>query len=50
MIDRQALNTRIEQLEADRTQTIAKLQALTGALQDCEYWLSQIESEESADG
>jgi len=46
MITREMIEARKQQLEAERDELIAKLHAYTGALQDCEYWLEQIEKEE----
>lgn len=43
MIDREAIEKRIAELETERDNAIAKFQALTGALQDCHYWLGQVE-------
>lgn len=45
MIDRVALTERMASLEAQRTQTIANLQAITGAIEDCAYWLAQLDKE-----
>lgn len=47
MIDREALTERMSQLEKDRDQTIARLQAIVGAIQDCAYWLAQLDKSES---
>jgi hypothetical protein len=42
-ITRETIEKRMESLEAERTQLIAKIQAITGALQDCAFWLAQVE-------
>lgn len=34
-----------EQLEQRKAQLMADYHALSGAIQDCDYWLEQIESE-----
>lgn len=35
---------RKQELEQQRVQTIATLNAIEGAMQDCDYWLKQLES------
>jgi len=47
MIDRAALTERMAALESDRNQAIANIQAITGAIQDCAYWLAQLDNEET---
>ena len=34
---------RKQELEQQRVQTIATLNAIEGAVQDCDYWLKQLE-------
>lgn len=46
MIDKKLIEKRISELESERANVIAKLQAITGALQDCEYWLHQLKESE----
>ena len=41
MITREMIEKRREQLIAERDQLIVNLQAYSGAIQDCEYWLNQ---------
>jgi len=41
------IDDRKRQLERERDELIAKLHAYTGALQDCEYWLSQLDEDKS---
>jgi hypothetical protein len=36
------IEARRRELEARRDQALADLNALAGALQDCEYWLTQV--------
>jgi Tfp pilus assembly protein PilN len=45
MITREMIEARIQKLTAERDELLAKLQAYTGALQDNEYWLEQIDKE-----
>jgi prefoldin subunit 5 len=47
MITAELIDKRIEELEAERTNAIARLQALTGALQDCEFWKAQLSEQET---
>lgn len=39
---RQAIEERIKELESQADQLRANLNAITGAIHDCQYWLSQI--------
>lgn len=43
LIDREALLDRLEVLERDRAQVIANINAYDGAIQECKYWLEQLE-------
>jgi hypothetical protein len=40
---KEKLQERIDQLEAERKQVEATLLAYAGAIQDCQYWLKQLE-------
>jgi hypothetical protein len=40
------LEARVKELTAAREQAIANLQALNGAIQDCEYWIAEVEKAE----
>jgi prefoldin subunit 5 len=40
----QDLNERIEALEAQRRQMEANLNAIAGAMQECQFWLNRITS------
>lgn len=44
---RQALFQRLEMLRAEVQRTEANISAHNGALEDCAYWLSQIQEEQS---
>ena len=43
MITKDMIMQRKEQLEKDRDTLIANYNAVLGALQDCDYWLQQID-------
>jgi len=43
---KEKLEDRIKQLETEREQVKATLLAYEGALQDCKYWLIELEKEE----
>ncbi len=43
------LKARIESLTAQARQMEQTLQAIGGAIQDCQYWLTQLESKDAAD-
>ena len=43
LIDREALLDRLEVLQRDRAQVIANINAYDGAIQECKYWLEQLE-------
>ena len=38
----QDLNERLQSLDAQRRQAEANLNAIAGALQECQYWLNQL--------
>jgi hypothetical protein len=40
------LESRVKELTAARDQALANLQALNGAIQDCEYWIAEVEKAE----
>jgi prefoldin subunit 5 len=43
-----ALKARIELLTAQARQMEQTLQAISGAVQDCQYWLTQLEQTDAA--
>lgn len=43
MISRADILKRKEQLDADRAQLLANLNAVLGALQECDFWLARVE-------
>jgi len=45
-ITKERLDERLEQLRADRAQTVANVNALDGAIQDTEHWLGVLAEEE----
>ena len=45
-MNKEKIQERIKQLEAERDQLKANLVAYEGALQDNQYWLSQLDSSE----
>lgn len=50
MIDRAAIEKRLAELREQQEQVIAQANALAGAIQDCEYWLTLLaEGEPDAD-
>lgn len=46
-IGKAELQERIAKLEVARDQAIANVNALSGAIQECTYWLERIENEEA---
>jgi len=44
-----ALKARIEILTAQGRQMEQNLQAIGGAIQDCQYWLTQLEAKDAPD-
>jgi prefoldin subunit 5 len=44
-----ALKARIETLTAQARQMEQNLQAIGGAIQDCQYWLTQLEAKDAPD-
>jgi len=45
----ESVKSRIEFLTAQAKQMEINLHAIGGAIQDCQYWLSQLESKDAAD-
>jgi len=45
-MNKDAILKRKGELEQQREELLANLHAVSGALQDCDYWLKQIEEEE----
>ena len=43
MINREQIEARLAQLRSDKVELVANVHAINGALQDCEYWLTQLE-------
>jgi hypothetical protein len=41
-----SVTARKNELEQQRLQFLANLNAVAGAMQDCDYWLAQLEEEE----
>lgn len=50
MIDEAKINARLEELKAQADTLRGNLNAVGGAIQDCEYWLEQIMLSEIAKG
>jgi len=44
-----ALKARIETLTAQARQMEQNIQAIGGAIQDCQYWLTQLEAKDAPD-
>jgi prefoldin subunit 5 len=44
----EAIKQRIEVLTAQAKQMELNLHAISGAIQDCQYWLNQLESKDAA--
>jgi hypothetical protein len=45
----ESLKSRIEFLTAQAKQVELNLHAIGGAIQDCQYWLTQLESKDATD-
>lgn len=45
----EAIKARMQQLESQKKQLQANLFAIDGALQDCEYWFSQLDQPATVD-
>jgi hypothetical protein len=48
-LNAESLKSRIEFLNAQAKQMEINLHAIGGAIQDCQYWLSQLESKNAVD-
>jgi prefoldin subunit 5 len=48
-VNEAALKARIETLTAQARQMETTLQAIGGAIQDCQYWLTQLEQSNAPD-
>jgi len=48
-VNEAALKARIETLTAQARQMETTLQAIGGAIQDCQYWLTQLEAKDAPD-
>ena len=46
MINKETVLKRKEQLEEERNKLMVQLTAVGGAIQDCNYWLSECDKEE----
>ena len=44
-MNEQTIQTRLAELNQQRAQTVANLQALDGAIADCQWWLSRIKAD-----
>lgn len=44
---REVVEARLRELNAQRDQKIADANALTGAIQDCQFWLAEVEKAEA---
>ncbi len=49
MITVAALQERLAKLHRDREVLVANLNAFNGAIEECEYWLHQLDGNEAAD-
>jgi hypothetical protein len=49
-INKDIINIRLKDLVTQSENLRANLNAIAGAIQDCEYWLSELEKEEVTDG
>lgn len=49
MISKESLTSRIEYLTAQARQMEQTLQAIGGAIQDCQYWLTEMEKQNAPD-
>ena len=47
-MDVASVQARMKTLAADREQLVANINALNGAIQDCEFWLAELKSQEEA--
>ena len=47
---KEKIKARMEKLELDLIQAQANANAISGAIQDCQYWLMELNKEEKKDG
>ena len=45
-VSREALQTRLVELERQREQAIANVNAISGAIQECQYWVAWLKEKE----
>lgn len=45
-VSREALQTRLFELERQREQAIANVNAISGAIQECQYWVAWLKEKE----
>ena len=50
MITKDSINSRISELVKREQELRSELSAVIGAIQDCGYWASQVDKEETNDG
>jgi hypothetical protein len=43
----ESLNNRMKALKNDLEETMGKANAISGAIQDCEYWIEQLDLEKT---
>lgn len=48
-MDKDKIMQRITDLQARQEQLVANLNAVHGAIQECQYWLSQLEQKETGE-
>lgn len=46
---REAIQERLAKLSAEKDQAVATVNALIGAMQDCQFWLAQLEASDAVD-
>jgi hypothetical protein len=44
---REQIEARLVELRKESEQLVANINAISGAIQDCEYWLAQLDAEEA---
>ncbi len=49
VITKEALQDHLVELQQQREQAIATVNAISGAIQECEYWLEQLKEEKQED-
>jgi hypothetical protein len=50
IITKDSINSRISELVKREQELRSELSAVIGAIQDCGYWVSQVDKEETNDG